>query len=700
MLLAFVGIALAALSLGAVSIPVWLRLAAAGLLAMAGWRCIEGGVGRPRRFLAALVMPALMAWSLWLQPRPSLLDPVHRIPAGQERSAALSLVGSVAETPRPWRSGEGCSAVLAVRGGRTALSLKPCPPDLRAGSRLRVTGELRRPLPAAHPLLDDPADRLSGQGIWTRMTPQRIEGLGQRPAPLAALRLRIASALIGRGGEASGGLLAALVLGGAVVPLPEGLTTAFRAAGLSHALAASGFHLSVLLGAAMALGRHLPVLPRRLTAAGTLLLFLMLAGPQPSVVRAVLMGGAALLAMEASRRTRPIGVLMLTLLLMALVHPPWLRTAGFQLSAAATAGLICSAGPLQRVLAGDQPSAWRRWLAPAVAVPVAASLWTLPLQLWHFGTTPLYAIPANLLVTPLLAPLTIAAAGLALVALVVPPLLGPLATPVLWGAALLRHLVSGLAALPAAQLHTGRPASLLVGLLVMALIPWLLEGFRRWRPGALAMLAAVVLVHAGLLWSDQVLLVHRFGQDWLLARHHGRAALVATTADERSCRLAGQLVHALGHQALDWVVLHDPVPAPDMGCWEALSAQVLSPAHGRRLGPGQRLHSDGLEYTPLSAASTAALLRLGGRPWLLLPDRPALLSIASAQAPSPPVGALDGLWLGAAPSVSELAWLDRQPHRRLWLSGAPPSGGAPNRRRGALGEAAHTGVIGSLMARL
>jgi predicted membrane metal-binding protein len=42
-----------------------------------------------------------------------------------------------------------------------------------------------------------------------------------------------------------------------VVPLPAELREAFRASGLSHALAASGFHLTVLLGAVMVLARPL-----------------------------------------------------------------------------------------------------------------------------------------------------------------------------------------------------------------------------------------------------------------------------------------------------------------------------------------------------------------------------------------------------------------------------------------------------------
>ncbi|KZR70072.1 Competence protein [Prochlorococcus marinus str. MIT 1313] len=100
----------------------------------------------------------------------------------------------------------------------------------------------------------------------------------QRPwTPIADARRVVAMRLHQLAGPRSGGLLAALVLGRAQVDLPLDLVKAFRVAGLSHALAASGFHLSVLLGASLGIARLLPR-PFRLTfAAMALISFLMLA---------------------------------------------------------------------------------------------------------------------------------------------------------------------------------------------------------------------------------------------------------------------------------------------------------------------------------------------------------------------------------------------------------------------------------------
>ena len=97
------------------------------------------------------------------------------------------------------------------------------------------------------------------------------------------------------------------MLGSAQVQLPEDIREAFRMAGLSHALAASGFHLSVLLGSVLMLARRWPPGLRLPLAAMALLLFVCLAGAQPSVVRAVVMAAMALLIRESGHHSRPVG---------------------------------------------------------------------------------------------------------------------------------------------------------------------------------------------------------------------------------------------------------------------------------------------------------------------------------------------------------------------------------------------------------
>ncbi|MEY3544784.1 MAG: hypothetical protein RLZZ247_941, partial [Cyanobacteriota bacterium] len=570
------------------------------------------------------------------------------------------------EDPRPDPSGQRCSALAQLAGGRSELQFTPCP-SVRQGWRLQLEGTLRKLPPAPHPLLSGPAERLQRREAWTALQVDRWQLLERASTPVADLRRRMAAALRQAGGEQAGGVLSALVLGSAVSPLPAEVREAFRAAGLSHALAASGFHLSVLLGAVLLVARPLPAPLRWALALGAMASFLLLAGAQPSVVRAVLMGALAFALQEAGRHSRPLAVLLLCLLVMLLVRPAWLLDVGFQLSAAATAGLILSARPLEQQLRRQAPA----WAAGAIAVPVAASLWTIPLQLLHFGALPLYAVPANLLVAPLLTPLTLGAMMMAALALICPPLMSVLGWVLVPLAQLLVWLVRQFAELPLAQCQIGRLSPWLALVLAVALLPWVVPPLRRWRLWAALLLGGVAVLQLQWLRADQVLLVEDGSRQWLLARHAGRAALISRRADGFSCRRAAQLGQGLGVQRFDWVLSLDPVPPELPQCWASLTPTLLAGQNGSpALAAGQRLLSSGLAVEAVSDTSQALLLAAGRLRWGLLPDRQAWWSWRER-----PGRGVDGLWLGFRPRPSEQAGLPPLPPERLWWPAAGSASG-------------------------
>ncbi len=617
--------------------------------------------------LALLILRVVLVASMPLMP--AAADPVVRLEAPGSAALPLDLTGTLLSDPRAGFGSDSCRALLQLPVGRTELRFGDCP-ALQEGWRLQVRGRLRRPLASPHPLLAAPAERLARQGAFSQLQVVGFKVLDRPATPVADLRRRMAQALVQQAGPDRGGVLAALVLGSAVVPLPAELREAFRASGLSHALAASGFHLSVLLGVVLPLGARLPQGARLGLAAGAMGLFVLLAGPQPSVLRAVLMGALALAVLESGHRSRPLGILGASALVLLLARPDWLLDVGFQLSVVATAALVLSARPLELGLRRWLPG----WLAVATAVPLAASLYTLPLQLLHFGVVPLYAVPANLVVAPLLTPLTLGAMALACLAVLLPPLL-PLATvPVAWLCSLLVAVVKAFAALPMAQWQLGRPAPVLVLLLSLALLALAWPALaRRWRWVGLGLLALAIALHCHLLAADQLLLVHQGRLDLLVARHRGRAALVSSSADGFSCSQASQLARGLGVQRFDWALLLDPLAPEQPDCWRSQAGLVLASADGSLpLQPGQQLASPGLTATPVAIESRAMQLQLGRWRWLLLPDRQALW--AWQERPGPGHGTVDGLWLGFRPTGRERSQLQRLGAERVWLSGAIPSG--------------------------
>ena len=187
--------------------------------------------------------------------------------------------------------------------------------------------------------------------------------------------------------------------------MPEELSDAFRTSGLTHLLAVSGTNLTLVVGSLLLLARWVGVRARGLVVVGVLgvLGFVLLARPEPSVLRAAVMGTVALLGMGTHGRRRGPRALGAAVLLLLLVDP-WLAISpGFALSALATPGILWFA-PGWR----DRLDRWLpRWVAEAIAVPLAAQLACTPLVAAISGQVSLVAVVANLLAAPAVGPATV-----------------------------------------------------------------------------------------------------------------------------------------------------------------------------------------------------------------------------------------------------------------------------------------------------
>ncbi|NEQ55713.1 MAG: ComEC/Rec2 family competence protein, partial [Leptolyngbya sp. SIO3F4] len=174
------------------------------------------------------------------------------------------------------------------------------------------------------------------------------------------------------------------------------LRDAFIEAGLAHTLAASGFHVALVLGLVLAMLNWQPARTQAIGGCIALVIYVGLTGLQPSVMRAAIMGFGAMLGLALERKVRPLSCLGLAAFLLLLWNPRWIWDIGFQLSVTATLGLMVTATALAKRL-DWMPGA----IATLLSVPIAAYIWTLPLQLYHFGIVPSYSIILNTIATPL-----------------------------------------------------------------------------------------------------------------------------------------------------------------------------------------------------------------------------------------------------------------------------------------------------------
>jgi competence protein ComEC len=200
--------------------------------------------------------------------------------------------------------------------------------------------------------------------------------------------------------EPHASFLSGLLFGGSTA-LSGDLKDDFRATGTSHILAASGYNVSIF--SVMFLGFILSTRLRRrrglILTTILLALYVIIAGASAAVVRAGLMGFLVVLGKWISRKAYMLNVFLLTASVMLFFNPLLLLyDVGFQLSFVATIAIVTLTKPWSERLDFIPDTLGLR---ETFAGSLAATVFTLPIVLWNFGTISLVAPFANLLVLPL-----------------------------------------------------------------------------------------------------------------------------------------------------------------------------------------------------------------------------------------------------------------------------------------------------------
>jgi competence protein ComEC len=181
----------------------------------------------------------------------------------------------------------------------------------------------------------------------------------------------------------------------------------FRRSGLAHLLAVSGQNVTLLALLALPLlaAFGITLRERLLWILGLIAVYVALAGAEPSIQRAAVMGAAGLIATLSGRRTSRLFALAAALLVTLAIDPGIAADIGWQLSFAAVAGIFLLATPIRRAIAaGIGGSGVGSALAEGIAVTAAATLATAPLIAFHFETLSTTTLAANLLAMPAVAP--------------------------------------------------------------------------------------------------------------------------------------------------------------------------------------------------------------------------------------------------------------------------------------------------------
>ena len=451
--------------------------------------------------LAAVV--ALLAGAALADARLAALDRSALTP---HMFRELTLTATLLEHPRSRSFGARVAAVALLtgpgRGERVLLRADarvPWPANVDPGVELRLEGRLAPLGP-----YDDHERRRNAHAL---LRADSILATGRRRGgaigALDAVRRRTERALTNGVPVPQGALARGMVLGQGEA-LSADARENFRAAGLSHLVAASGANVLLLATLVLAIGTALGLgLSARLVAAlVAVAAYVPLAGGGPSIQRAAVMGGAGLVAGLAGRPGSRWYALLLGAALTLVWNPRAAQDAGWQLSFAAVVALIALVPSLvSRLRRAGVPHA----LSAALAITLAATLGTAPLIALHFERLSLVSLPANVLAAPAVAAVmwlgTIAGA----LGQVAPGLAAPVSSIAAMALAYLTWLAQRAAALPFAERSVGSPgiggvvaiyAGVAVALLVWHRRPSRAGGASRRRRAALALVSAAALTVA------------------------------------------------------------------------------------------------------------------------------------------------------------------------------------------------------------
>jgi competence protein ComEC len=311
-------------------------------------------------------------------------------------------------------------------------------PSYEYGDEVLVQGKLETP-----PKLEDFSykDYLARQGIHSIVNYGRITILSRGHGDpfhrtIYALKDHFQKTIARLFPEPSASLLTGILLG-IETGIPRSLIEDFNATSTTHIIAISGFNIAIVGGAiGLFTKRFLGIYRSAIVSMLAIALYTVLVGADAAVVRAAIMGSVSLLAIIAGRRTFALASLAAAALLMTLWNPLLLWDVGFQLSFAATLGLVLLVAPMEeglrsalsRVASEERATSIVRLLSEPLFVTLAAQLAVWPITLYYFRRLSLIAPLTNFLIIPA-QPAVMILGGIATLLGALHPLLGQ---PVAW----------------------------------------------------------------------------------------------------------------------------------------------------------------------------------------------------------------------------------------------------------------------------
>lgn len=468
------------------------------------------------------------------------------------------------------------------------------------------------------------------------------------------------------GGDA-GALVPGLVLGNTDA-VSESLAEAMRVTSLTHLMAVSGANCAIVVGIAFGIAAlfRAPLIARVMAGFVALVTFVVLVGPEPSVIRSSLMAAIGLGVLVWGRPVAGLTALCAAVILSLVIDPSLSHSIGFALSVSATLGLLVIARPLSAQLARWMPSG----VALLVAIPLSAAIACQPLILVFSPSLPTYGIVANIAAEPFV-PIATVTGLLSILTTPIPALSDGLLAVSSLCAGAVATIARFCASLPMARLPWP-PGTAGIVLSVAVSLGIVVAVATRFKVAGVtsAVLAATIglstTIGAGrLAWvtapDDWSWAQCDVGQgDAVVIRDGDKVAVIDTGRSETPMR---ECMATLGIGTIDLLVLTH-FDADHAGGYRAVLGQVGTVLHGPTDGAeDENILRDFLEHgAALVKAQRGGLGRLGRLEWRVLwpnsaeprePGNPSSVTITVTPGPGCDNTCVSGLNLGDLPAFEQ-----------------------------------------------
>lgn len=434
-------------------------------------------MGRPRRIGAGVLVCLFLLGGAagWFADQRSEAVASAVVPEGPAEVVVAIREDPVASTR--WMAVGTPQSVDGAPWSGPPMAVGPLAAGIEAGDTIEVKG-----------VVEARVHRVRNDAVAGTIRVRSVAHVSKSSNPFLAvgntLRDRVRSTF-GRDDPVDG--LATGLLIGDTERLPARSMEDLRRAGLAHFVAVSGSNVALFLGALWIVGAPIAVHPRLRAVLGLLglVVFIVVTRWEPSVIRASAMAAIPMVGSLVGVPADPWMALGAAVTILLLVSADLLGSVGFQLSVAATAGVLVGVGLVRH----RRP----RWLWMPLAATIGAQAAVAPIIVVVFGAIPLVAPLANLMA----APVVTVGSVMGIVAVAVP--LGPVVGIARFAAA----IVLRVAELASAGPQLSAFGAVGVGILAVG-VAW-----RPLRPVGLAGVALAVLafVPSGPVWPTTATLV-------------------------------------------------------------------------------------------------------------------------------------------------------------------------------------------------